>query len=274
MNENIILEHKQCLIAGDGQLPVMMAKSAKQNGFEVVCISLSSDNFKELKKHCSKVVSYGPGQVDSIKNFLSKENIKQLTFLGKVSKTMLVKRPKLERTAIKLLKEMKKLNDDAIMLKIIEQMENMGISILDQTIFIKNLMVQKGVLTVTQPNEIQKLDIEYGFKIAKQIGGLDIGQSVVMKDRMIMAVEAIEGTDKCIKRGCKLARRKNAIVVKVSKPAQDKRFDIPAVGLKTIKTMKKYGANVLALESSETIIVDQSKMVEYANKHNMVIVAL
>ena len=106
------------------------------------------------------------------------------------------------------------------------------------------------------------------------MGGLDIGQSVVMKDRMIMAIEAIEGTDKCIVRGCKLARRKNAVVVKVSKPAQDKRFDIPAVGLRTIKTMKKYGANVLALESGETIIVDQEKMVKFANKNKMIIVAI
>ena len=272
MKDNLILEHKQCLIAGDGFLPVMLAKSAKQNGFEIICISLSSDNYKDLKKHCAKVVSFGPGQVDSIKKFLVEENIKQLTFLGKVSKTMLVKRPKLEPTAIELLREMVKLNDDAIMLKIVEQLENIGITILDQTIFIKNLMVQKGTLTKNAPTEAQKADIEYGFKTAKQIGGLDIGQSVVIKDRMIMAVEAIEGTDKCIKRGCKLARRKNAVVVKVSKPAQDKRFDIPAVGLKTIKIMKKYGANVLALESGETIIVDQAKMIKYANKHNMVIV--
>ena len=271
---NIILEHKQCLVAGDGNLPVQMAKSAQQNGFEVVCISLSSDNYKELKKYCSKVVSFGPGQVNSITKFLVDEKIKQLTFLGKVSKTMLVKRPKLEKRAFEMLKEMTKLNDDAVMLKIIDEMHSIGITILDQTIFIKNLMVQKGALTKTIPTESQMQDIEYGFAIAKQMGGLDIGQSVVMKDRMIMAIEAIEGTDKCIKRGCKLARKKNAIVVKVSKPKQDKRFDIPAVGLRTIKTMKKYGANVLALESGETIIVDQEKMVNYANKHNMVIVAI
>lgn len=271
---SITLEHKQCLMAGDGNLPIAMAKSAAQNGFEVICISLSSDNVKELKKYCSKVVSYGPGQVNSITKFLQEEGIKQLTFLGKVSKTMLVKRPKLERRAIEMLKEMKKLNDDAVMLRIIQEMESIGVTILDQTIFIKNLMVQKGVLTKLAPTEAQNIDIEYGFKIAKQMGGLDIGQSVVMKDRMIMAIEAIEGTDRCIKRGGKLARKKNAVVVKVSKPAQDKRFDIPAVGLRTIKTMKKYGANVLALESGETIIVNADKMIEFANKNNMVIVAV
>ena len=135
-------------------------------------------------------------------------------------------------------------------------------------------MVQRGVLTKLAPTEAQNADIEYGFKIAKQMGGLDIGQSVVMKDRMIMAIEAIEGTDKCIKRGGKLARGKNAVVVKVSKPAQDKRFDIPAVGLRTIKTMKRYGANVLALESGETIIVNREEMVQFANKNGIVIVAL
>ena len=272
--ENLVLENKQCLIAGDGELPVYMAKSAKQNGFSVVCISLSSDNYKDLKKYCSKVVSYGPGQIETIKKFLQKENIKQLTFLGKVSKTMLVKRPKLEKLAIKLLKDMKKLNDDAIMLKIVELLEDIGITILDQTIFIKNLMVQKGVLTANSPSKERMDDIDYGFKIAKQMGGLDIGQSVVMKDRMIMAIEAIEGTDKCIKRGCKLAKKKNATVVKVSKPAQDKRFDIPTVGLKTIKTMKRYGADVLALESGETIIVDKDKMIKYANKHDISIIAI
>ena len=271
---NLVLEHRQCLVAGDGNLPVSMAKSAKENGFEIICISLSSDNYKELKKYCSKVVSFGPGQVDSIREFLKKEEIKQLTFLGKVSKTMLVKRPKLEKTAFAMLKQMKKLNDDAIMLKIIELMEEIGITILDQTIFIKNLMVQKGVLTKLAPNESQLKDIDYGFKIAKQMGGLDIGQSVVMKDRMIMAIEAIEGTDRCITRGVKLARKATAVVDTVAKPAQDKRFDIPAVGLRTIKTMKKYGANVLALESGETIIVNQSKMIEFANKNKMVIVAL
>lgn len=271
---SITLEHKQCLVAGDGNLPVSMAKSAAANGFEVVCISLSGDNYKELKKYCSKVVSYGPGQVNSITKFLKEEGIKQLTFLGKVSKTMLVKRPKLEKRAIEMLKEMRKLNDDAVMLKIVAEMESIGITILDQTIFIKNLMVQKGVLTKKAPTEAQNLDIEYGFKIAKQMGGLDIGQSVVMKDRMIMAIEAIEGTDRCIKRGGKLARKKNAVVVKVAKPAQDKRFDIPAVGLRTIKTMKKYGANVLALESNETIIVNADKMIDFANKNDIVIVAL
>lgn len=271
--ENITLENKQCLIAGDGNLPVKMAQTAKENGFNVVAISLSSDNARELQKYCSKVYSYSPGQVDTIKKTLIEENVKQLTFLGKVSKTMLLKRPKLEQGAIELLKQIPKLNDDAIMLTAVHEMEKLGISILDQTIFIKSLMVQKGILTKLKPNDEQLADIEYGYKTAKQMGQLDIGQSVVMKDKMILAVEAIEGTDKCIKRGAKLARRRGAVVVKVAKPNQDKRFDIPAVGVKTLKTMRKYGANVLALESGETIMVQQSEMIKYADKHGIIIMA-
>ena len=147
---NITLENKQCLIAGDGLLPVKMAQGAKENGFEVVAISLSSDNCKELQKHCSRVVSLGFGQVETIEKFLKDEGIKQLTFLGKVSKTMLLKRPKLEPKAIEYIKEAFKLNDDAIMLRIVEELEKIGITVLDQTIFIKNLMVQKGVLTKCQ----------------------------------------------------------------------------------------------------------------------------
>jgi len=270
---NITLENKQCLIAGDGTLPVKMAQTAKENGFEIIAISLSSDNYRDLQKYCSKVYSFSPGQVDSIKKVLVNEGIKQLTFLGKVSKTMLLKRPKLEPRAIELLKEAPKLNDDAIMLKIVEEMESIGITILDQTIFIKSLMVQKGTFTKTKPTEDQLIDIEYGYKTAKQMGQLDVGQSVVMKDKMILAVEAIEGTDKCIKRGAKLARKKGCTVVKVAKPNQDKRFDIPTVGLKTLKTMKKYGANVLALESNETIMVNQSEMIKFADRYNIVIMA-
>mgnify|MGYP003299153018 CR=1 FL=1 len=148
-----------------------------------------------------------------------------------------------------------------------------NIEVLDQTIFIKNLMIPAGVLGKHKPTKEQLEDVNYGFWLAKEMGGIDVGQSVVIKDKMIMAVEAIEGTDVCIKRGSKLAKM-NACVVKVSKPKQDKRFDIPAVGLRTLKTMHKYRANLLAVEANETIIVDQENVIKYADKHNMVIMAV
>lgn len=269
----IELDNKQGLIAGNGQLPVQLAKNAKENGFEVIAISLSSDNRKELRKYCSKVYDYAPGEVLKIKKTLESEQIKQLTFIGKVSKSLVVKRPRFDSLAIEFLKQAKRLNDDAIMLFLVEELKKIGITVLDQTIFIKNLMVSRGILGKIQPDEALLSDVEYGYKIAKEMGELDIGQSVVIKDRMIMAIEAIEGTDKCIKRGCKLGKR-DAVIVKVAKPNQDKRFDIPAFGLNTLKTMKRYNARLIAVEANETILVDQKKTIEYADKNNIIVMAI
>lgn len=271
---SITIEKKQCLIAGDGKLPVLMAEAAKKNGCEVIAISLASDNKKELSKFCSKVYNFGPGEILKIKKTLVEENIHQLTFIGKVHKGMLLRRPKLDSEAIKLLKETGRLNDDAIMLKLVDQLELMGITVLDQTIFIKNLMVPHGVLGSKKPTVEQIEDVDYGFWLAKEMGKLDVGQSVVIKDKMIMAVEAIEGTDKCIERGCRIAHGKGVTIVKVAKPTQDNRFDIPTIGLQTLKTMKRYGASLIALEAGETIIVDQKKMIEFADKNNIVIMAV
>ena len=269
----IALEQKQGLIAGDGLLPVKMAQAAKENGFEVVAISLSNDNYNLLKKYCSKVYSFCPGEVQKIEDTLVSEGIKQLTFLGKVSKTVLIKRPKFDVRAIEFIQKAIRLNDDKVMLMIIEEMEKIGITILDQTLFIKNLMIPSGVLGKIQPSAEQIEDVNYGYWLAKESGKLDIGQSVVIKDKMIMAVEAIEGTDCCIRRGCKLAKR-NACIIKVAKPKQDKRFDIPAIGLRTLKTMKRYKASLIAVEAGETIIVNQEEVVKFADKNNIVIMAV
>lgn len=270
---SIMLEHKQGLIAGDGLLPVKMAQYAKENGFDVVAISFSSDNYNQLRKHCSKVYSCCPGEVSKIEKILKQEEIKQMTFLGKVHKGLLLKRPKFDARALDFIKNAVKLNDDAIMLAIVDEFERHGITILDQTIFIKNLMIAAGVLGKLNPNSAQMEDVNYGFSMAKEMGKLDIGQSVVVRDKMIMAVEAIEGTDRCIRRGATLAK-KGASVIKVSKPSQDKRFDIPTVGLKTLQVMKKYKASLLAVEANETIIVDQEKVIKYADKNNIVIMAV
>ena len=270
---SIMLENKQGLIAGDGSLPVKMAKYAKDNGFEVVAISLSADNYKQLKKYCSKVYSCAPGEVLKVEKILKDEGIKQLTFLGKVHKGLLLKRPKLDLKALEMFKNAKKLNDDEVMLTIVRELEQIDITVLDQTIFIKSLMIPAGVLSKMNPTQSQLEDVNYGFSLAKEMGKLDVGQSVVIRNRMIMAVEAIEGTDCCIRRGARLAK-KGAAVIKVSKPSQDKRFDIPTVGLKTIQIMKKYKASLLAVEANETIIVEQEKVVKFADKHNIVIMAV
>ena len=271
---DLVLEKKQCLIAGDGSLPVELAKKVKENGMEIVIISLSSDNKKELKKLADKFYVCWPGEVKKIRQIIINEGIKQVSFIGKVSKTLIVKSfLKLDKMARDLLVKAIKLNDDAVMLMIVDELKKIGADVLDQTIFIKHLMVSGGVLGEVKPTDEQLKDVEYGFEIAKHMGKLDIGQSVVVKNKMIMAVEAIEGTDKCIKRGCKMAK-KGGIVVKVAKPSQDKRFDIPAVGLKTLKKIRHYKGAVLAVEAGETIMINKKELIDYANKHNIAVVAV
>ena len=269
----ITLDSKLGLIAGNGQLPVIWSQNAKKNGIEVVAISLSSDNRKQLKENCEKVYDFAPGQIQKISETLQKEGIHQLAFIGKVHKGLVLKRPKFDAKAIELLKQAKRLNDDAVMLLAVSELEKIGITVLDQTIFIKNLMAPTGVLGKIKPTPEQEEDAKYGFWVAKAMGQVDIGQTVVIKNKMVMAVEAIEGTDKCIERGAKIAK-KGAVVVKTAKPSQDLRFDVPAFGLATLKTMKKYKASVIAVEANNTIIVDKAKVIDYANAHNIVVMAI
>lgn len=269
----IEIDKKLGLIAGNGQLPVIWAENASKSGIEVIAISLSSDNRKSLGKFCNKVYDFGPGEITKISNVLTKEGIRQLTFIGKVHKGLVLKRPRFDAKALDLLKQAKRLNDDAIMLMAVSELEKMGITVLDQTLFIKNLMVSPGILGDTKPTPEQEEDAKYGFWVAKAMGQIDIGQTVVIKDKMVMAVEAIEGTDKCIKRGARIAK-KGAVVVKTAKPSQDKRFDIPAFGLNTLKTMKKYKASVIAVEANETILVDKEEVIKYANANKIAVMAL
>lgn len=261
------------LIAGDGELPVSLVKSAVKKGHEVVATALSPTNKKELEKHCKKIISCGPGEIVKILEFFQREEISQVTFIGKVSKTMLFRNPRLDSKAIELIKQMKKLNDNTVMLIIVNFIEEHNIKVMDQTIFLKDYFPEKGVMGKYAPDEKQQLDTEYGFRIAKAISGLDLGQTVVVQNKMILAVETIEGTDRAIERGCRLGN-KNIVAVKVSKPEQDKRFDVPAVGLRTLQNLKKFGGKVLAIEAGETFVVEKEKMTEFADKHKMVFTAI
>lgn len=267
-----ILSKKIGLIAGEGELPLLYSESAAKQGFEVVAISVTPSTTGKLKQACSRVYSKGPGEVQAMIDIMKGEGVNQITFLGKVHKGLLF-RPILDARARRMMKDVKRLNDDAVMLKIVDELDGEGISVLDQTIFLKDYFPQKGLLGNIEPNESQLRDIEYGVYIAKEIGRLDLGQSVVVQDRMVLAVETIEGTDKTIERGCKMGS-KGATVVKVSKPEQDKRFDVPTVGLRTMHTMKKHGAKVLAIEANETFAVEIDKMIEFANKNKIVFIAV
>lgn len=194
--------------------------------------------------------------------------------IGKVTKEILFKGLKFpDLRAIKLLAKLRNRKDDTIMLAIVEEIEKDGIEVADQTLYLKPLMPPTGVLTKRRPTPEEEDDIRFGFVTAKAMGGMDIGQTVVVKNKAVMAVEAIEGTDACIRRGGELGRGKS-VVVKVAKPNQDVRFDVPAVGKQTIQSMLDSGCTVLAMEAERTLFVEQEEVLRLANAHDLCICAV
>lgn len=263
------------LVAGEGKLPVVLAAAAKEQGYRVVAFALSEHSGQALKNIVDKVHHIAPGQLGRNVSLFGSEGLKHAVFVGKVPKLNLLRNiTKLDWTAIKELSKLPNLNDDTIQFAVGDFMEAHGIHILTQSEFLRHLFPDVGVLTARQPTAEEYADIDYGFKIAKEISRLDIGQTVIVKDRMIIAIEAIEGTDEAIRRAVEYAHAP-VVVVKVAKPNQDQRFDIPTVGLHTLKSMQaaKPGG-VLALEAKETLVVEQQEMVEFCDKHGMSMVAI
>lgn len=273
MTKNEIKNNRFAIIAGNGKLPLLVADNASKEGLEVFSICFDLKNYPKMKLFCKKAIYLGPGQLQKAANFLNENGIKQVLFIGKVSKEQYFRNPRIDKRALQAISGKKRLNDDAIMLAAVEELEKENITVLEQTLFIKEFFAKKGLISGNEPNDKEKEDINYGFETAKIMGKMDIGQTVVVQDKMILAIEAIEGTDQAIKRGCKLSNG-NTIVVKVSKPSQDQRFDIPVVGIKTLQTMKKYGAKILAIEADETLIINEEEFRQLAERLNITVIAV
>ena len=263
------------LIAGIGNLPVEFMRAAQHEGYEVVVISVVTDGAPELQAEADAYYQISVFKSDTVIKTFLKEGVTDVTMLGKVTKEHLYKKITTipDMRTIKLLNRLRNRKDDTIMLAIVDELEKEGLSVADQTKYMRSLMPSVGVMTNRQPTEVEQLDITFGFTLAKQMGALDIGQTVVVKEQAAMAIEAIEGTDECIKRGGALGRE-GAVVVKTAKPNQDVRFDVPAVGMKTLESMITGNCKVLAMEAKRTIFVEQEAVLQKANELGIVICAV
>lgn len=261
------------LVAGEGLLPGHVARNARIQGIDVVPFLVGKDNprLRELCKHKGHRIV--PGLVRRTLDLLLQEKITHLVFAGKVDKWVLLKDPRIDDIAVEAIRQYSRLNDDAVMLWIIEQLEQRGIKILPQAEFLREFFLPEKVLTDRAPDDQELRDALYGFEIAKEMGRLDIGQTIVARSGMILAVEAIEGTDECLKRAGKVSGGKGGVVVKVAKPDQDQRFDIPTVGLRTLKTMRRAGLHVLVTEAGQTLYLEPEEMVRFANRHKMIMIS-
>ena len=262
------------IIAGMGELPVIIAKDARERGYKVITVALETLASLEMDSVSDEIRWVNPGKFGELIDILKKHQIKEAIMAGKVPKSLLFKSkitPDLR--AVKLLFSIKDKSDDAILNAITKELAGEGIEIIDTTKFSHHLLTPVGCLTRKKPDEEQWKDIEFGWKIAREIGKLDIGQTVVIKGKAVMAIEAIEGTDEAILRGGKWAGD-GAVVVKVSKPQQDMRMDVPAVGPDTLKSMEKVNAKVLALEAHRSMIVDRETVIRVAESAGIVIVGI
>ena len=216
------------------------------------------------------------GRFGEIIKQLKKFSVREAVMAGKVPKNLLYQDKKSlmpDLRAVKFLFSLKDYSDNTLMQAISTELEKDGVKLLKTTTFTENLLTPDRVLTKKHPKKSQWRDIEFGWRIAKEIGRLDIGQTIVVKDAAVMAVEAIEGTDEAIIRGGNLAKD-GAVVIKVSRPQQDMRLDVPVVGINTLLTMKKVNAEVLALEAGKSIIIDKEEFIKEANKAKIAVVGI
>lgn len=261
------------LLSGIGHLPVDVAQSAKAMGYRVIAIGVVPGVDPGLAASVDAYYDIHIGKLGKIINTLKKNQVTKVTMIGKVTKEILYSEGAIipDFRAIKLLTSLPDRKDDTIMNAIVKELEEEKMAVMDQTLLIQPLLPAPGVLSKRKPTADELEDIEFGFQVAKEIGRLDIGQTVVVKNKAVMAVEAIEGTDACILRGGTLG--KGVIVAKTAKPAQDNRFDMPSVGVRTIESMIAAGAAGIVMEAGRTLLVERERTLALADEHNMFVVA-
>jgi DUF1009 family protein len=273
------------LVAGWGRFPVVVAQSLKSQGCEVHCVGLKGHADSTLREICDSYLSSGPARMGSHIRFFRRHGVKRATMAGKVFKHKLLFGrfgwlslvPDL-RTFLAFfphfIARKKNRNDDALLTAVVETFAQGGIHMAPATDFAPQLLARPGQLTSRAPTAAEWKDIDFGWKLAKEAGRLDIGQSVCVKGRAVLAVEAVEGTDACIRRAGELCEQGGFTIVKVAKPQQDMRFDVPTIGLGTIESIIAARGRVLAIEAGKTIIVDETEIVSLANKNGLAIVSI
>ncbi len=252
------------LIAGNGRFPFLVLEGARSQGIEMAVIAIKEEASPELEKAAKRVHWVSLGELSKTIDVMHQEGVTQAVMAGQVKHNKIFSSIRPDWKLAKLLFSLPRKNTDALIGAVARVLEEEGIRLVDSTLFLKPLVPEAGVLTRRAPNEHEAKDIAYGRGLAQQIAGMDIGQTVVIADRACIAVEAMEGTDEVIARAARIAAGKPLVVVKVSKPGQDMRFDVPVVGLPTIEQMRSAGATALAVDAGRTLLFDRKKLIELA----------
>jgi len=284
MVTTVALPGKVGLIAGWGRYPIVVAEALAAQGTRVYGLGIKDHCDPALRNLCADFDWIGLAQIGKVVRFFRRHEVTEATMAGKVHKVRLFEHwawlhhlPDWRGMLTfypHLVTRRKTMQDDSLLGAIVESFGRAGITMKPATDFAPELLVKQACLTHRRPTHAQQLDIEFGWQLAREMGRLDIGQSVAVKGRSPLAIEAIEGTDECIRRAGTLCKVGGFVVVKVAKPEQDMRFDVPTIGLGTLETLAEANGSVLAIEAGRTIIIDEPKVVEFANARKLVVVAM
>ncbi len=262
------------LIAGNRKFPLLFCAAAKKRAYHIVAVAIKGDTSPALKKLVDKIYWLRLGEFTRLFEIFKKEGVTKVVMAGQISPHRLFSKEVSKNKAIQdILSSIRDKKADTIFGAIAQKLKDSGIELADSTIFMEEFLPAKGTLARREPDFAEWEDIHFGLRLAKEIAYLDIGQSVAVKHKAVVAVEALEGTDNLIRRAGKIAG-KGAVMVKVSKPKQDMRFDIPVIGLTTVKNLIKAGVCCLAIEADKTLFIDKEASIRLADKKGLAIVAV
>jgi len=261
------------LIAGNGNFPFLVVEGAREQGASLSVVAIKEETDKRIEEIAEKVVWVGIGQLGKMISFFKKELVTKVIMAGQVKHVQIFSGSLPDVRMLKMLWNLPRRNTDALIGGIADELAKEGIELIDSTYFMQEHLARTGILSKRKPNEIEMGNIEYGLHIANEIARLDLGQTIVVRAKACVAVEAMEGTDACVERAGNLANGK-LTVVKVAKPNQDMRFDVPVVGVPTIETMIRAGATCLSVTAGKTLIFDKEKMLKLADDNKIAVVAV
>ncbi|MDY6933414.1 MAG: UDP-2,3-diacylglucosamine diphosphatase LpxI [Spirochaetota bacterium] len=260
------------ILAGDGELPVILAgRLSEQSKIKVIIVLQGLK--KRFENFNCMVLGIAHGQVTEILRLLSENRINKVIIIGKIDKRGFIQRKGFDENTLKIIQNMMDGKDLTIFQSIHDVLEKIGIEILPQDLYLNDMIVDKGILTELYPTERENEDAIFGMEYAKQLATMDIGQTIVVNNKTILAVEAAEGTNDAIKRGGLIGKH-GSVVCKAARNNQDRRFDIPAVGIQTVRIMSKYGCSLLALEAGMILLVNRDEVIDYANKKKLILMGM
>jgi DUF1009 family protein len=261
------------LIAGNGRFPFLVLEAARSQGIDMAVIALREEAAPELEQIANRLHWVSLGELSRTIELLHQESVTRAVMAGQVKHNKIFSSIRPDWKLAKLLFSLPRKNTDSLIGAVAKLLESEGIQLVDSTAFLQPLLAIPGVLTRRAPDERESADLAYGREIAHQLAALDLGQAVVVSDRACVAIEAMEGTDETIKRAARLVNGKPLVVVKVSKPKQDMRFDVPVIGLRTIEVMQRCGVTALAIDAGRTLLFDRAKLIEAADGADIAIQA-